>query len=167
MIAKLAANSFWFAHSVFLNLKEPVPCLLPAYRCSSQLCCLISISRNQCHAYRCSSSLCCLISISRNQCHAYRCNSSLCCLTSISRNQCHAYRCNSSLCCFISISRNQCHAYRCSSSLCCLVSISRNQCHAFFPPIDAALNYVVSFQSQETSVMSSTRLSMQLFTILS
>ena len=234
-----------------LNIKKPVPYLLPAYRCSSSLCCLISISRNQCHTffrlsvqlftmlphfnfkklvphlppvYRCSSSLCCLISISRNQCHTFfppigaalhyvasfqsqetnpiphsglsvqlftmlphfnlkepvphllpPIDAALHYVASFQSQETSAIPSSRLLVQLFTMLPHfnfkkpvphLLSAYRCISSLCCLISISRNQCHTFFPPIGAALHYVASFQSQETTAMPSSRLSVQLLTML-
>ena len=139
------------------NLKKPVSYLLPAYRCSSSLCCLISISRNQCHTFfpPIGAALHCVASFQSQETSVI--------LSSRLSVQLFTVLPHFNLKKPVSYLLP---AYRCSSSLCCLISISRNLCHTFFPPIGAALHYVASFQSQETSVIPSSRLSVQLFTML-
>ena len=139
------------------NLKTPVPYLLPVYRCSSSLCCLISISRNQCHTFfpPIGASLHYVASFQSQE-------------TSVIPSSRLSVQLFTMLPHF-NLQKPVSYllpAYRCISSLCCLISISRNQCHTFFPSIGAALHYVASFQSQETSVIPSSRLSVQLFTML-
>ena len=139
------------------NLKKPVPYLLPTYRCISSLCCLISISRNQCHTF--------FPSIGAALHYVASFQSQETSTIPSSRLSVQLF----TMLPHFNFKKPVPHllpAYRCSSSLCCLISISRNQCHTFFPPIGAALHYVASFQSQETSAIPPSGLSVQLFTML-